>query len=244
LIKTGIQIHRATAPLSVGGKTYPAGSYVVKTAQAFRPHILDMFEPQDHPNDFQYPGGPPIPPYDNAGWTLAYQMGVQFDRILEDVSGPIERLPMTLITPPAGRVVETPNAAGYVVSHAINDAFIAVNRLLASGEEVFFVRDRSWQSPDGRGVIFITARPSTLPVLKKAATDLGLTFTAVAEKPTGAMYRLSAPRIGLWDQYGGSMPSGWVRFILEQFEFPFEVVYPQTLDAGNLKSRFDVLLFP
>ena len=39
------------------------------------------------------------------------------------------------------------------------------------------------------------------------------------------------------------MPSGWTRWLLEQFEFPFEVVYPQTLDAGNLKSRFDVLIF-
>ena len=64
-------MHRATAAFTVGGKSYPAGSYVVKTAQAFRPHVLDMFEPQDHPNDFAYPGGPPIPPYDSAGWTLA-----------------------------------------------------------------------------------------------------------------------------------------------------------------------------
>ena len=29
---------------TVGGKTYPAGSYVVKAAQAYRPHVLDMFE--------------------------------------------------------------------------------------------------------------------------------------------------------------------------------------------------------
>ena len=49
LIKNGVQVHRTTSPLNVGGKTYPAGSYVVKTAQAFRPHVLDMFEPQDHP---------------------------------------------------------------------------------------------------------------------------------------------------------------------------------------------------
>ena len=40
------------------------------------------------------------------------------------------------------------------------------------------------------------------------------------------------------------MPSGWTRFILEQFEFPFEVVYPQALDSGNLASRFDVIIFP
>ena len=106
LIKTGIQMHRATAPLSVGGKTYPAGSYVVKMAQAFRPHVLDMFEPQDHPNDFQYPGGPPIPPYDNAGWTLAYQMGVKFDRVFDNVTGALEPVGMNLIKPAPGRVVE------------------------------------------------------------------------------------------------------------------------------------------
>ena len=67
---------RTMPSFTVQGRSYPAGSLVVKTAQAFRPYVLDMFEPQDHPDDFQYPGGPPIPPYDSAGWTLAYQMGV------------------------------------------------------------------------------------------------------------------------------------------------------------------------
>jgi hypothetical protein len=51
-------------------------------------------------------------------------------------------------------------------------------------------------------------------------------------------------RIGLWDSYGGSITSGWTRWLLEQFEFPFEVVYPKTLDAGDLASHFDVLIFP
>jgi hypothetical protein len=62
LIKTGVSVHRATADFTVAGKKYPAGSYVVKTAQAFRPHVLDMFEPQDHPNDFAYEGATPPPP--------------------------------------------------------------------------------------------------------------------------------------------------------------------------------------
>ena len=35
--------------------------------------------------------------------------------------------------------------------------------------------------------------------------------------------KLKPVRIGLWDQYGGSMPSGWTRWIFEQCEFPFEV---------------------
>jgi hypothetical protein len=243
LIKAGVTVERATAPFSAGGKQYPAGSYVVRTAQAFRPHVLDMFEPQDHPNDFAYPGGPPIPPYDVTGWTLAYQMGVKFDRLLDAFQAPTERIG-DLIKPAPGRVNETANAAGYIVNHQVNDAFIAVNRLVKAGEEVYFVRDRSWQSPTGGGVIFIAAKPSTLPILKTAANDLGLTFTAVASRPTSAMYRLQPVRVGLWDQYGGSMPSGHTRWLLEQFEFPFEVVYPQTLDTGNLKSKFDVLIFP
>ena len=80
-------MQRATADFEVDGKKYPAGSYVIQAAQAFRPHLRDMLEPQDHPNDFEYPGGPPRPPYDITGYTLAFQMGVQFDRILDGFTG-------------------------------------------------------------------------------------------------------------------------------------------------------------
>ncbi|MCC7125683.1 MAG: peptidase [Acidobacteria bacterium] len=243
MIKSGLTVHRATGPLTVAGKTYPAGSFVLKAAQAYRPHLLDMFEPQDHPNDTQFPGGPPIPPYDNAGWTLAYQMGITFDRLLEDVNGPLEVVP-DIVKPTPGQVTSATGAVGFTVPHRLNDAFTAVNRLLKAGEDVFFVGDRSWQSTDGTGVIFVAAKASTLPLLQKAATDLGVSFTGVTTRPQGTLYKLAAPRVALWDQYGGSMPSGHVRWLLEQFEFPFEVVYPQTLDAGNLRAKYDVILFP
>ncbi|MGH9382887.1 MAG: M14 family metallopeptidase [Vicinamibacterales bacterium] len=243
MIKSGLTVHRATAPFSAGGKQYPAGSYVLKAAQAFRPHLLDMFEPQDHPNDFQFPGGPPIPPYDSAGWTLAYLMGLKFDRVLEAFDGPFEKI-TDVITPPAGKLTDAAGAVGYVVGHRVNDAFVAVNRLLENGEDVFFVADRNYQSSDGTGAIFIASKATTAAVLTKAAADLGLTFTAVTTRPGGAMYKLTKPRIGLWDQYGGSMPSGHLRWLLEQFEFDFEVVFPAALDAGNLRAKYDVLLFP
>ncbi len=244
LIKNGITIHRATREFTVAGKSYPAGSYVVKTAQAFRPHILDMFEPQDHPDDIPYPGGPPTPPYDNAGYTLAYQMGVTFDRVLEGFDGPFEKI-NGLVKPDAGKVNTVANAAGFLLSHQVNDSIIAVNRLLATGEEVYWLKQPL--SSNGKnydtGTIFIPARSSTLPKLQKLASDVGLSFDAVASKPTGEAYKLRPLRIGLWDRYGGSMPSGWVRWLLEQYEFPFAVVYPPTLDAGDLAGKFDVLIF-
>ena len=43
LQKAGVDVHRATAAFSHGGKQYPAGSYVVNVGQAFGAHVLDMF---------------------------------------------------------------------------------------------------------------------------------------------------------------------------------------------------------
>ena len=241
LLKNGITIHRATAEFSAGGKRYPSGSFVVKTAQAFRPHVLDMFEPQDHPDDIPRPGAAPIPPYDSAGWTLAFQMGVKFDRILEGLEGPLERVDS--VSMPAGRVIGNPTAAGYLISHHQNDAFTAAGRLLAAGESVFWPRDRSLGGDEeGAGVMYIRARPQTRAVLEKTAADLGVSFSGIASPPAGAALKLRPVRIALWDRYGGSSSSGWTRWLLERYGFSFDVIYSQDIDSGTLKSRYDVVV--
>jgi hypothetical protein len=245
LLKNGITVLRAKADFSVAGKSYPAGSYVLKTAQAFRPHVIDMFEPQDHPNDFRFPGGPPIPPYDVTGYTLAYQMGVKFDRILDAFDGPFEKV--TGVQPaPAQKIISATQPAGYLISHAQNDSFVLVNRLLKNGDEVYWLKKPTTLAghTTGPGTMYVPARPETRKVLDKAAADLGLTIQAVATKPSGEALKLKPVRIGLWDQYGGSMTSGWLRWIFEQYEFPYELVYPAALDQGDLLSRYDVLVFP
>src|SRR5258705_13399932 len=197
LLLNGVTVMRATAPFAVNATLYPAGPFIVKTNQAFRPHVLDMFEPQDYPDDIPYPGAPPTPPYDNAGWTLAFQMGVKFDRILDAFDGPFEAITPTA-NPPAERVVTAAGAAGYVVNHQQNDAFIAVNRLLKTGADVYSLRDS----------FYVGAGAGTMPVLQKAAADFGLTFSAVSTPPAGGR-RVRPVRIGLWDRYGGSVESGW-----------------------------------
>ncbi|MDQ6690403.1 MAG: peptidase, partial [Gemmatimonadota bacterium] len=244
LIKNGVTVLRATTGFTVGGRSYPANSFVVKTAQAFRPHVLDMFEPQDHPNDVPYPGGPPIPPYDNAGWTLAYQMGVQFERVLDPFNGPFTPVVGFAKSPAVGIARGVP---GYAFSHSVNDAFAAVNRLLAHGEEVYsstvplLINGKKYET----GTFYVTAKPTTASNVAQLAQEKGITFDPLATSISReSLNRLRPARIALWDQYGGSSTSGWARFILEQFEFPYEVVYPPSLDAGNLIARFDVLILP
>jgi len=244
LIKNGVEVQEATSDFTVQGKTYPARSLVVMADQAYRPHVLDMFEPQDHPNDFAYPGGPPIPPYDATGWTLAFQMGVDFDRILDGFDGPFR--PVTdLMDPVPGSVVGSGDA-GYLLTHEAREAFTAVNRLQFEGLPVYWLQDAYNQGSVSypAGTFFIPASSKVDERLPQLARELGLDFQRVARGPSGDALELRKPRIGLWDQYGGSIPSGWVRFILEEFDYDFELVFPPELDAGNLAERFDVLIFP
>jgi hypothetical protein len=231
LLENGIRVERATAAFSVQGKSYPAGSFVVRTAQAFRPHVMDMFEPQDHPDVFPIPGGPPQRPYDNAGWTLAFEMGVEFDRILEGVTGPFEVVKDWNVKPLAGSVEFLPGTFdGYLFSPAQVDAFRVVNRVFAGGARVY-------RRPTGEFELKVgTTNPATVQQLA-AETGVGFRLSA------GPVPEVSRPRIGAWDQYGGSMSAGWMRWVLEQFEFKFDRVFAPQLDAGNLNAKYDVLLF-
>lgn len=243
LIKTGVDVHRATKPFTVAGRAYPAGSYVVKADQAYRPHVLDMFEPQDHPHDLAYPGGPPIPPYDSTGYTLALQMGVKFDRVLDGFDGPFEPV-ADVMAPPPGRIVGS-GRAGYLVSHETNDSFILSNRLLKAGQGVYWLKAPA--KVGGRtlapGALWIPATPANRVIVQTAAHDLGLTVHAMSAAPAGEKLKLKPVRVGVVDRYGGNMPAGWTRWLMEQYEFDYTVVYPQRLDAGDLGKDFDVLVF-
>jgi hypothetical protein len=237
---SGIQVHRATGAFSANGKSFPAGSWVVMTNQAFRSHVLDMFEPQDHPNDFRYPGGPPIAPYDNAGWTLAFQMGIQFERVLDGLTGPFEKV-NGVTTMPMGMIAK--GKAGYFVRPEVNDAATVANRLAAVKVKAsrlptaFTDGGTTWPA----GTWFIPAGGAADKVVAQAAKELGVNFAAASRKP-GAAQPVQSLRIALIDRYGGNMPTGWTRLLLEKFEFAYTTIYPQDVDAGNLKAKYDVIV--
>jgi len=181
LIGSGIRVHRATASFTANGKSYPAGSYVVKTDQAFRPHVLDMFEPQDHPNDLQYPGGPPVAPYDAAGWTLAFQMGISFDRILENLDGPFTVLPYGEEQSVMAAVMPAASKIGYTFSTKVNNSFKVANDLLKAGVRVYRINDGT-----ERGTFYVPSAGKAQAELFRSATENGVKVTALAKAPAGA----------------------------------------------------------
>ena len=239
LIGTGIIVHQTTAETVVNGKTYASGTWVVKTDQAFRPHVLDLFEPQDHPNDFAYPGGPPVPPYDAAGWTLAYTMGIQFDRILDEFQAPMKRLPYgELIAMP---VIPTMNKEkGWLLNASANYSFAAVNALLKAGVEVYRTMDTL--SGTTAGSFYVPINAKNKASMQQALQGSGAVPIISDSKPAN-LVRITSARVAIWDQYGGTMPSGWMRYLMEKFNYAAQVIYAKDIDSSNLKDSFDVIVF-
>ncbi|RYY99549.1 MAG: peptidase, partial [Chitinophagaceae bacterium] len=236
LLYSGVRVQRATRSFTVAGKAYPGGSFVVKTDQAFRAHVLDMFGPQDHPNDVQYPGGPPVPPYDAAGWTPAYTMGLRFDKLMDAFDGPFETIPYGALQEWKGSLAA--GRSGFLLSPAVNHSFTAVNNLLAAGIEVF--RLAAADGATAAGTFYVPAAGRA--VLENAVARYGIEVAAATRRPP-VLARLRPLRVGIFEPYGGSEPSGWARWILEQYHFPGARVYVKTIDSGYLRDRYDVLLF-
>lgn len=154
----------------------------MRTAQAYRPHILDMFEPQDHPHDAEYPGGPPKAPYDITGYTLAYQMGIGFDRILDGIEGRSRACPICCPRPRPHRGT----GQGRLDRRPRNEQQFHPDQPSAQGGAKPAWIDAP-VTANGHalrpGAIWIPASPRATPVIERAVRELGLVAIASDRAP-------------------------------------------------------------
>jgi hypothetical protein len=257
LMQGGVEVHVARAPFTARGTTWPAGSHVVLLAQPYRPYAKDLFEAQRYPDLRTYPGGPPIPPYDTAGWTLAYQMGVEATPIAQPFdTTALERL-QAPPAPAAQLTLPDPDGRSHpmyalAIDPRDNAAFTAVNRSLAAGLHVERMSAplaaEGRQLPPGAWVItsntMATLVKGHLAPALSAVESLGLTAVALRSAPVGARTPVGQPRIGLYKSWVANMDEGWTRWLLEQYEFPYTSIRDADVRAGRLRQRFDVIILP
>ena len=98
-----VEIREATAAVSAGGKTYPAGSYVALVRQPFGAFAKALLERQKYPDLHEYPGGPPKAPYDVTAHTLPLLFGVDVAAVMGEppaTAGIIPAVPEPKFTGP------------------------------------------------------------------------------------------------------------------------------------------------
>ncbi|MCP4203203.1 MAG: hypothetical protein GY769_14870 [bacterium] len=243
LLRHGVRVQVAETDFTVGRTTYPAGTQVIPAAQAYRAFLLSMLRAQRYPEIRPYLDGPILPPYDVTSWSLPISMGVNVIESDEPVSGSFVGL--TEPRWPDSRVEPASESGGYLISHAADSAFTAMNRLLEDNRSLYWLREGASLPAGGVvGDIFIPADGVAHEDLANLARDLHLPVGTVEAVPRGSAYRVGRQRVGLFKPWIASMDEGWTRFLLERYEFPHMTLSNQDIKSGGFTKRTDVLLLP
>jgi hypothetical protein len=243
ILKTGeVELHRAKAAFSAGGKSYPAGSTVIKLAQPAGAFAKTMLERQEYPDLRLFPGGPPLPPYDVTGHTLWMLMGVEVQAIDAPFEADLEKIEQ--LAPRATPLPKRP-AWAYLIPPESNAGFVALPRLQKAGASVFRAA-RGFESggrPIGAGPGGGAPGNGSTPALEALAKETGLPVFGADQAPAVDGWRMSPKtRIGLW-RAANNMPGGWLKWLFERYGFDHAVVNSADFQ-GDPKAKHDVIVLP
>jgi hypothetical protein len=238
----GIRIQQAAQPVTANGREYPAGSWVILMDQPFALLVKELMEVQKYPDLRVSPGGEPDLPYDVAGWTLPFQMGVE----VVSVSAPLTQdfrgrlRPLDKVTPPAAAVEGSGNS--FVFDHQSNDVFRAINRILKAGGNVSFAKKELTAGKTRLVPGAVVAAGISQQQIQSISSELSLPVQAVSTV-SDPVTAVKAPRIGIYSSWVANIDEGWTRWLLEQFEFPYKDVHNAEIQSGHLRDSYDVLIF-
>ena len=80
--------------------------------------------------------------------------------------------------------------------------------------------------------------------IEPSIKSLGLSAWAVAAAPPVKLHDLDVPRIGYVHSWSRTQDEGWVRAALDTYGVPYTYFGDIKLREGNLRSRYDVIIFP
>jgi hypothetical protein len=247
LLKGGLEVHQAAAPLVADGVTHPEGTWVVSLAQPFRPLVRDLIEPIRYPEVRRSPGEQPAPPYDAAGWTLAYQMGMRVLPVLRAFDGSV--LVAVRESRPGEHTFDVPRPQeswGYALDPSDNAAISAAARMVGRGLTVRRTIEAINAAPGvtvPAGAWIVEGRRATDEV-RRSVRKLGLRVWLLERMPARMTTPLMRPRVGLYRSWVANIDEGWARWLLDQHGIEYESLSDSSVRAGRLRDRFDVILLP
>jgi hypothetical protein len=234
LRRQGLEVSRAGASFKAGSVDVKTGDYIVRGDQPFRT-LADMyFSVQNYA-----PQNPS--PYDDTGWTFQYMRDI---KVLPVAEKSVLDQRMALLTTDAkapGGVEGT--GPVLVVDHTADNNLVTFRfkhgdvKMLAA-EDDFEIGGHRFRA--GSIVVPNANRAALEPALK----DLGLSAWAVASAPNVKTHDLDIPRIGYVHSWTRTQDEGWWRAALDTFGVPYTYFADQKLRDGNLRAKYDVIIFP
>ena len=225
-----VEIHQARRPFEALDRSFDTGDYVILLDQPYGAFARTLLESRNYPELREYPGGPPVRPYDVTAHSLPLLMGVQVFESTEPLEADLK--PAWPLQAPRGSVGRSSVVA---LSPDNTRSWTAVNRILKAGMDVY--RDTT------DGTFYIPRHESLRGMLEDVANEFGLIFRPASPTSTRRR-RMEQPRAGLYQGFVPLMDEGWTRWVLEHYEFPYESVGNARLQAGDLNSDFDVIILP
>jgi hypothetical protein len=238
LRRQGVEVHKADAAFKAGTVDVAAGDYIVRGDQPYRT-LADMyFSVQNYP-----PSNPR--PYDDTGWTMQYMRNVKLTALTDKAV--LDR-PMTMLKAEAKAAGGIEGSIGYdrgmlVIEHTTDNSLMSFRfknkdvKMLAA-EEDFELGGHKFRA--GAFLIPNADRGRLEPMIK----DAGLSAWAVAVAPSVKTHEMTIPRIGYVHSWSRTQDEGWVRAALDYYGVPYTYFADQKLREGNLRSKYDVIVFP
>jgi hypothetical protein len=238
-----VEVNFSEKEFIVDNTIYPANSYVIYLAQPNGRYVKDLMEEQSYPDLRKSRTESPITPYDVAGWTLPYLMGVKSYQ----VDKPFE-LNSKIIDEPEypGGVVEDQQGKYFIARSGLNVNSTLINRLHKEGVPVY------WNSEilnlNGKiynqGSVIVEINNKSKEVIKKAADDLHLQIDVADQIEKEKMREIKKISVGLYQPWTANMDEGWTRLLLENYEFNFVKIHNKDFKDKKLKQKFDVIIIP
>ena len=238
LLNQGVEIMQSKDGFTQDGKTYAAGTYVVPMAQPKMGVVRWMLGKTFYPdNEFTRDNdGNPIRPYDMTTDVMAEFMGVTTAPTDAKIAAPLTKI--ATAEPAAGKV-----ASGATLSFSghLNDSWRAANLLIAKHATV----RRVDKAGSGLSVGDYVVTGASAGDVANAAKVTGVDFNAVSGDVSGISHVIKPLRVAMYQRYnGGNADEGWTRLMFEQFDQPYHSIFDPELKAGNLNSKYDVLILP
>jgi hypothetical protein len=236
----GIEIGRATTEIRLKEGTFPAGSLVIKRDQPYGRLAKILLEKQDFPDQN-------LRTYDDTGWTMGLMSHADVKQIADKaiLDVPIQLLDKLDVK---GTMSTVQSPVACAIAHYGSNNMVTLRYRLGdlkvnAAEQSF--KEGNTEFPAGSFIVPLSQGGKNVQAMVKSAVeDLGLTAALMTKIPDVPAHELDLPRLAVYSTWGNTQEVGWLRYALDKFSVPYDLIYKERVKKGDLRSSYDVIIIP